>query len=80
MIFPRIVGFQCKNKSIKELFRSLIVYKLCSSQWLVNRAPSLLRFAEKANLSTPAYWILRKTFLLIFVAEKPAEQCIKFHD
>lgn len=55
-----------QDKSIKELFRSLIVYKLCSSQWLVNRAPSLLRFAEKANLSTPAYWILRKTFFTHF--------------
>ncbi|PKY18318.1 FAD-linked oxidoreductase [Rhizophagus irregularis] len=67
-----------QDKSIKELFRSLIVYKLCSSQWLVNRAPSLLRFAEKANLSTPAYWILRKTFFTHFCGGETAEQCINF--
>jgi hypothetical protein len=55
-----------KDKSTKELFRSLIVYKLCSSQWLVNRAPSLISFAEKAHLSTLIYWIIRKTFFAQF--------------
>jgi hypothetical protein len=55
-----------KDKSTKELFRSLIVYKLCSYQWLVNHAPNLLRFAEKANLSTLAYWIIRKTLFAHF--------------
>lgn len=55
-----------KDKSIKELFRSLIVYKLCSSQWLVNHAPSLISFAEKSHLSTLVYWIIRKTFFAQF--------------
>jgi len=49
-----------------QLIRSLIVYKLCSFQWLVNRAPSLIRFAEKVHLSTPVYWIIKKTFFAQF--------------
>ncbi|GBB99599.1 hypothetical protein RclHR1_03580006 [Rhizophagus clarus] len=64
-----------QDKSTKELVRSLIVYKLCSSQWLVNRAPSLLKFVEKANLSTFAYWVIRRTFFAHFCGGETAEQC-----
>ncbi|RIA85018.1 FAD-linked oxidoreductase-like protein [Glomus cerebriforme] len=65
-----------QDKSTKELFRSLIVYKLCSSQWLVDHAPSLLKLAEKTQLSTLAYWIIRKTFFAHFCGGETAQQCI----
>ena len=55
-----------RDKPTKELIRSLIVYKLSSFQWLVNRAPGLIKLAEKVHLSALAYWIIRKTFFVQF--------------
>ncbi|CAI2163291.1 3509_t:CDS:2 [Funneliformis geosporum] len=75
-IFSEDNRIAVQNKSIKALIHSLIVYRLCSFQWLVNRAPGLISFGEKAGLSAPIYWIIKHTFFAQFCGGETAKECI----
>ncbi|CAG8699132.1 14305_t:CDS:2, partial [Funneliformis caledonium] len=75
-IFSEDNRIAVQNKPIKELIHTLIVYRLCSFQWLVNRSPGLISFAEKAGLSAPIYWLIKRTFFAQFCGGETAEQCI----
>ena len=55
-----------QDKKVSELVRSLLVYKLCSFQSLVNFAPNLLELAKRLHLSWFAYWTIKKTFFAQF--------------
>ncbi|CAG8447721.1 8050_t:CDS:2 [Ambispora gerdemannii] len=65
-----------QNKSMLELIRSLIVYKLCSYQMLIDQAPYLISFAEKLHLGSPMYWVIRKTFFAQFCGGETAKDCV----
>lgn len=55
-----------ENKSASELFRSLLVYRICTINPLVNVAPKLIHLAEMMHCSPPVYWTIRKTFFVQF--------------
>lgn len=43
------------------LLRSLIVYRICSFQWLAHTTPKLLEFLKKLHAERLAYWIIKNT-------------------
>ncbi|CAG8586014.1 7552_t:CDS:2 [Paraglomus occultum] len=66
-----------QDKKVSELVRSLLVYKLCSFQSLVNFAPNLIELAKRLHLSWFAYWTIKKTFFAQFCGGQTAEECIE---
>ncbi|CAG8738598.1 14510_t:CDS:2, partial [Ambispora leptoticha] len=64
-----------QDKSILELIRSLMVYKLCSYQMLIDQAPYLISLAEKLHLGSPMYWMIKRTFFAQFCGGETAEDC-----
>ncbi|CAG8438840.1 5144_t:CDS:2 [Acaulospora morrowiae] len=72
--FDNRIAFQ--DKPLRELFRSLVVYKLCSVQWLVNNVSGFIELAEKYHLTRPIYWIIAKTFFVQFCGGETDKQCI----
>ncbi|KAF9363007.1 hypothetical protein BGX34_005079 [Mortierella sp. NVP85] len=65
-----------ERKSASELFRSLLVYRICTINPLVNVAPKLIHLAERMHCSPPVYWTIRKTFFVQFCGGETAEDCI----
>ncbi|KAK3828581.1 MAG: FAD-linked oxidoreductase-like protein, partial [Benniella sp.] len=65
-----------EKKSASELFRSLLVYRICTINPLVNVAPKLIHLAERIHCSSPVYWTIRKTFFVQFCGGETAEDCI----
>ena len=57
-----------RNKSTGDIYFSLMIYKLCTQQWLVDFSVKLLELSEKYGLSAPLYSIVRKTFYKQFCA------------
>eukprot|EP01135_Chromosphaera_perkinsii_P009447 Nk52_evm5s1762 gene=Nk52_evmTU5s1762 len=61
-----------RNESSFELIRSILVFKACSMKWLVNIAPNILKFAEKAGIEKPIYAAIKHTFYKQFCAGERA--------
>ncbi|KAF9579586.1 hypothetical protein BGW38_004101, partial [Lunasporangiospora selenospora] len=55
-----------EKKSTPDLLLSMFVYKMCTLSLLVEMAPKLISLAEMMHLSSPVYWIVRKTFFAQF--------------
>lgn len=54
------------TKTTGEIMVALLVYKLCTWTWLVKLAPGMISLAETVHLSSPVYWVIRKTFFAQF--------------
>ncbi|KAG0244349.1 hypothetical protein BGW41_008113 [Actinomortierella wolfii] len=65
-----------EKKSTAELLRSMLVYKLCTFQLLVDLAPRLISLAETLHLTPPVYWFVRHTFFSQFCGGETAEDCV----
>ncbi|KAG0350373.1 hypothetical protein BGZ54_003871, partial [Gamsiella multidivaricata] len=55
-----------EKKSTADLMLSMMVYKLCTFGLLVDLAPKLISLAEMMHLTSPVYWVVRKTFFAQF--------------
>lgn len=55
-----------ERKSNADLMLSMLVYKLCTFSLLVDLAPRLISIAEMLHLTSPVYWVVRKTFFAQF--------------
>ncbi|KAG0294914.1 hypothetical protein BGZ98_001581 [Dissophora globulifera] len=64
-----------EKKSTADLLLSMMVYKLCTLQLLVDMAPKLISIAEMMHLTPPVYWFIRKTFFAQFCGGESAEDC-----
>ncbi|KAG0211499.1 hypothetical protein BGX33_004278, partial [Mortierella sp. NVP41] len=65
-----------EKKSTSDLLLSMLVYKLCTFSLLVDLAPKIIHLAEMAHLTSPVYWVVRKTFFAQFCGGETAEDCI----
>ncbi|KAI9313346.1 FAD-linked oxidoreductase-like protein [Dichotomocladium elegans] len=66
-----------QQKSTGDVLLGLIVYKLCTYQWLVEAAPHLIAFSEKIGLEKVVYWIIKKTFFQHFCGGETPEECLE---
>ncbi|KAF9427493.1 Cyclopentanone 1,2-monooxygenase (CPMO) [Podila epigama] len=64
------------NKPTNDIIVALFVYRVCTWLWLVNLAPSMISLAESLHLSSPVYWVIRKTFFAQFCGGETAEECL----
>eukprot|EP01138_Halocafeteria_seosinensis_P003239 gb/GECG01003313.1/.p1 GENE.gb/GECG01003313.1/~~gb/GECG01003313.1/.p1 ORF type:complete len:663 (+),score=82.34 gb/GECG01003313.1/:1-1989(+) len=62
-----------KSKSTLELFRSVVVLRLCSIGPLVRNARTLVQWSEKVFGQTLTYWPIKKTFFAHFCAGEDSE-------
>ncbi|KAG0027106.1 hypothetical protein BGZ81_005864 [Podila clonocystis] len=65
------------TKATGEIMVALLVYKLCTWTWLIKLAPSMISIAETMHLSSPVYWVIRKTFFAQFCGGETAKDCVK---
>ncbi|KAG0244496.1 hypothetical protein BGX31_009066 [Mortierella sp. GBA43] len=65
-----------EKKSTSELLLSMLVYKMCTIQLLVELSPKLISLAEMLHLTPPVYWFVRKTFFAQFCGGESADDCI----
>ncbi|KAF9187548.1 hypothetical protein BGZ50_001895 [Haplosporangium sp. Z 11] len=65
-----------EKKSTSDLLLSMLVYKLCTLDLLVEMAPKLISLAEAMHLTAPVYWVVRKTFFAHFCGGESADGCI----
>ncbi|KAF9167126.1 hypothetical protein DFQ26_005738 [Actinomortierella ambigua] len=65
-----------EKKPTIELLRSMLVYKMCTFQLLVDLAPRLISLAETLHLTPPTYWFVRHSFFAQFCGGETAEDCV----
>ncbi|KAF9112919.1 hypothetical protein BGX27_002584 [Mortierella sp. AM989] len=65
-----------EKKSTTDLMLSMLVYKLCTFKLLVDLAPQLISLAESMHLTSPVYWLVRKTFFAQFCGGESADDCV----
>ncbi|KAF9436116.1 hypothetical protein BGZ76_004793 [Entomortierella beljakovae] len=65
-----------EKKTTADLMLSMLVYKLCTFGLLVDIAPQLISLAETLHLTTPVYWVVRKTFFAQFCGGESADDCV----
>lgn len=54
------------TKATGDIMVALLVYKMCTWTWLIKLAPGMISVAEAVYLSSPVYWVIRKTFFAQF--------------
>ncbi|KAI8361317.1 FAD-linked oxidoreductase-like protein [Mortierella sp. GBAus27b] len=65
-----------EEKSASELWLSMLIYKVCTFNRLVDMAPGAIRLAEILHCSPPVHWVIRKTFFAQFCGGETANECI----
>ncbi|KAJ9079979.1 proline dehydrogenase [Entomophthora muscae] len=67
-----------ENKDVSDLLLSLFVYKLCSLTFLTDASPAILSILETLHLSTPAYWVIKRTIFKHFCGGEDREDVVPF--
>ncbi|KAG0360641.1 hypothetical protein BG005_010224 [Podila minutissima] len=65
------------TKATGDIMVALLVYKMCTWTWLIKLAPGMISVAEAVYLSSPVYWVIRKTFFAQFCGGETAKDCVK---
>ncbi|KAG0080912.1 hypothetical protein BGZ92_000427, partial [Podila epicladia] len=65
------------TKATGDIMVALLVYKMCTWTWLIKLAPGMISAAQAVHLSSPVYWIIRKTFFAQFCGGESAKACEK---
>jgi len=62
------------SKTTAELYFSLLIFKLCSLDWVISLAPKLISWAESSGMEQILYWCVKQTFYKQFCAGETLEE------